>query len=140
MSTLSRELEGVLKTRCTKRIVKDVLCKTCRALSRQDAKKEPSWCDTLLTGQLLYKFESNSISVISPSSETEQLERSAIVNRFPYDDRLLTMDEVVSELELPTTMPTTGPYTHLRAHETVLDLVCRLRLEKKNCTPAALSL
>ena len=24
------------------------------------------------------------------------------------------------------------PYTHLRAHETVLDLVCRLLLEKKN--------
>ena len=25
-------------------------------------------------------------------------------------------------------------YTHLRAHETVLDLVCRLLLEKKNNT------
>ena len=25
-------------------------------------------------------------------------------------------------------------YTHLRAHETVLDLVCRLLLEKKNET------
>ena len=25
-------------------------------------------------------------------------------------------------------------YTHLRAHETVLDLVCRLLLEKKNTT------
>ena len=25
-------------------------------------------------------------------------------------------------------------YTHLRAHETVLDLVCRLRLEKKKIT------
>ena len=24
-------------------------------------------------------------------------------------------------------------YTHLRAHETVLDLVCRLLLDKKNC-------
>ena len=31
-------------------------------------------------------------------------------------------------------VPTIGPvsYTHLRAHETVLDLVCRLLLEKKN--------
>ena len=26
-------------------------------------------------------------------------------------------------------------YTHLRAHETVLDLVCRLLLEKKKNTP-----
>ena len=35
-------------------------------------------------------------------------------------------------------------YTHLRAHETVLDLVCRLLLGKKNtimytCTPSDLS-
>ena len=28
-------------------------------------------------------------------------------------------------------------YTHLRAHETVLDLVCRLLLEKKNLLPIA---
>ena len=28
--------------------------------------------------------------------------------------------------------PTPVSYTHLRAHETVLDLVCRLLLEKKN--------
>ena len=28
----------------------------------------------------------------------------------------------------------TVSYTHLRAHETVLDLVCRLLLEKKNKT------
>eukprot|EP00656_Telonema_subtile_P054270 TRINITY_DN8073_c0_g1_i2.p1 TRINITY_DN8073_c0_g1~~TRINITY_DN8073_c0_g1_i2.p1 ORF type:complete len:365 (+),score=58.50 TRINITY_DN8073_c0_g1_i2:126-1220(+) len=38
--------------------------------------------------------------------------------------------------EAPTQDPTTAPteavsYTHLRAHETVLDLVCRLLLEKK---------
>ena len=34
----------------------------------------------------------------------------------------------------PTIMMAHNPvsYTHLRAHETVLDLVCRLLLEKKN--------
>ena len=31
-----------------------------------------------------------------------------------------------------TVSPTSVSYTHLRAHETVLDLVCRLLLEKKN--------
>jgi hypothetical protein len=82
-----------------------MLCKAFRALSKQDAKKGPSWCDTLLQGQLLYKFESNYISVISPSGETEQMEEKAIVTRCPSGDRLLTMDEVVSELELPSTMP-----------------------------------
>ena len=30
--------------------------------------------------------------------------------------------------------PKTVSYTHLRAHETVLDLVCRLLLEKKKNT------
>ena len=32
--------------------------------------------------------------------------------------------------ELPAGIPVS--YTHLRAHETVLDIVCRLLLEKKN--------
>ena len=36
--------------------------------------------------------------------------------------------ELVSEVRRPVS------YTHLRAHETVLDLVCRLLLEKKNNT------
>ena len=47
-----------------------------------------------------------------------------------------------SSITLPLLMPTLAPaivlgtvwtvsYTHLRAHETVLDLVCRLLLEKK---------
>ena len=33
-----------------------------------------------------------------------------------------------------TTTSISVSYTHLRAHETVLDLVCRLLLEKKNKT------
>ena len=35
-------------------------------------------------------------------------------------------------LELVMDNPKAVSYTHLRAHETVLDLVCRLLLEKKN--------
>jgi hypothetical protein len=42
---------------------------------------------------------------ISPSSKTEQTEGDAIVNWFPYGDGLLTMDEVVSELGLPSFVP-----------------------------------
>src|SRR5664280_3534095 len=41
---------------------------------------------------------------------------------------------ILDQLELPFTVWAEGPrpvsYTHLRAHETVLDLVCRLLLEK----------
>ncbi len=36
------------------------------------------------------------------------------------------------ESERPMLSPEPVSYTHLRAHETVLDLVCRLLLEKKN--------
>ena len=40
-------------------------------------------------------------------------------------------DNGLAEMKAPTgTFPVS--YTHLRAHETVLDLVCRLLLEKKN--------
>ena len=41
----------------------------------------------------------------------------------------------LGEVDVPTRRDI-GPvsYTHLRAHETVLDLVCRLLLEKKNQT------
>ena len=38
-------------------------------------------------------------------------------------------DKVVNNYNLMG--PVTVSYTHLRAHETVLDLVCRLLLEKK---------
>ena len=43
--------------------------------------------------------------------------------------------------KLSGTMPAsqTVSYTHLRAHETVLDLVCRLLLEKKNTVYTDLS-
>jgi hypothetical protein len=42
------------------------------------------------------------------------MEGDAIVNRFPYDDRLLTMDEVVSKLASPSIMPpeSVGPDTY----------------------------
>jgi hypothetical protein len=83
---------------------KNVLCKAFRSLSTQDAKKA-QWCDTLLPGQLLYQFDGDYILVLSPSGEKEELEEHAIMNRFPYGDRLLTMDEVVSELGLPSTIP-----------------------------------
>ena len=40
-------------------------------------------------------------------------------------------DDTGDTLEFRLDNPATVSYTHLRAHETVLDLVCRLLLEKK---------
>jgi hypothetical protein len=76
------------------------------SLSTQDRKKA-QWCDTLLPGQLLYQFDGNSFLVLFPSNKTEELEGNAVMNRFAYGDHLLTMDEVVSELGLLSTMPDT---------------------------------
>ena len=45
---------------------------------------------------------------------------------------LVEVEVDVSATSMPKTMSVS--YTHLRAHETVLDLVCRLLLEKKKQT------
>ena len=53
----------------------------------------------------------------------------------PYYFTLSTGQGCVTEDSLFITVnPTPVSYTHLRAHETVLDLVCRLLLEKKKTT------
>ena len=44
--------------------------------------------------------------------------------------RILVVDDESVVRDGVVTIPVS--YTHLRAHETVLDLVCRLLLEKKN--------
>ena len=45
---------------------------------------------------------------------------------------LLLVGVVVLSGQPAGAQPVAVSYTHLRAHETVLDLVCRLLLEKKN--------
>ena len=53
----------------------------------------------------------------------------------PAQRVLETLDVEPAIQDLPDATPPVS-YTHLRAHETVLDLVCRLLLEKKkqHCT------
>ena len=54
--------------------------------------------------------------------------RGTIVGLDVHKDTIAAacIDEATAKLRDPVS------YTHLRAHETVLDLVCRLLLEKKN--------
>ena len=49
---------------------------------------------------------------------------AGIAHPIPQDDSLATYASKIEPVS----------YTHLRAHETVLDLVCRLLLEKKKNT------
>ena len=52
-------------------------------------------------------------------------------------DQLCALVERVTKARAIRGAESPVSYTHLRAHETVLDLVCRLLLEKKNDTQKA---
>ena len=67
-------------------------------------------------------------SLQGASSYTEFLKNSA--NNFTSPDRAFDSS---LQLSVPVYSGAVS-YTHLRAHETVLDLVCRLLLEKKKHT------
>ena len=53
-----------------------------------------------------------------------------------FGDASVTEGEVAEAFQMAALkqLPIPVSYTHLRAHETVLDLVCRLLLEKKKLT------
>ena len=65
---------------------------------------------------------------------------SRLTRAIPLDELLLQLTEslrksmTLSSAEIFTGASGPVSYTHLRAHETVLDLVCRLLLEKKKPT------
>ena len=67
--------------------------------------------------------------------EADHLIRDALRARFP--DHGIVSEELAHDVGDEAFQWVVDPidavsYTHLRAHETVLDLVCRLLLEKKN--------
>jgi hypothetical protein len=107
LATLMKRLGVVFVNTFTDRIVENILCKAFRALSNKDSKRKTErWCDTLPPGQLIFQFEDDFIIVLSPNGDTEEVDGQAIMNRFPFGDRLLTMEELVAELGLPNVMPT----------------------------------
>jgi hypothetical protein len=106
LATITRRLEVGFDTEFTERIIENLLCKSFQKLSNNDQQKALSWCNTLCLTQQIYQFNSNSIVVVYPNGETGQFEGNAIVNRIPYGDRLLTIAEFISELGLPSSMPT----------------------------------
>ena len=53
-----------------------------------------------------------------------------VLSMTSYDNK-----NIINQFTMNKTSYNPVSYTHLRAHETVLDLVCRLLLEKKNILP-----
>ena len=73
------------------------------------------------------------------ASGSRSLETSGLLglrSRAGFAALLSALSIVLYEVCVPGLAPVS--YTHLRAHETVLDLVCRLLLEKKNKHPLTL--
>jgi hypothetical protein len=105
-ATVSRRMEVAFSTKLTDCIAENLLCKTLRVLSKSDQKQVIRWCDTLLPQQQLYQFNANSTLVISANGLREEVEGDAIINRFLYCNQLLTMAELISELQLNSTIPT----------------------------------
>lgn len=108
LKTLAQRFEVVFGRAFTKRVLENVLCKVYRILNNKKANKkitQEKWCDTLQPGQLLFDFTFQSIVRLGLDGGLESIEGDAVMTRFPYGDELLTMAEVVSELRLPTTLP-----------------------------------
>ena len=73
--------------------------------------------DDLFLQSVILESAKNAISVIV--SESKNINTILVIGSpLKFDDKIFNCALAVS-------------YTHLRAHETVLDLVCRLLLEKK---------
>ena len=86
-----------------------------------------SSCD--LPDELLEEYEIKSVSQRVYINNREYLDKVTINAKEVYE---AMKKGIIPQTSLPRPMAVS--YTHLRAHETVLDLVCRLLLEKKNKT------
>ena len=118
--TLLKRLEVVFKTIFTEHIIEKKLCKAFRALRSQKCpKRQEHWCDTLQVGHILFLFKTGCFIILSPSGESEEVDGESILNRFPFGDCLLTMQELVLELGLPSVMPSESRMRKYRFYEKV---------------------
>jgi hypothetical protein len=76
---------------------------------------------------------------MSPNCKTEEVEGDSILNRFPFDDRLMTMEELVAELGLPSVMPTESRMRKYRFYAKVWSPKVKFDLEFTLPPPVPLS-
>ena len=75
-----------------------------------------------------------SVKGVAPAQSVQVVvvQQQALENSINATGTVLSNEEVEIRSEIQGRITGAVSYTHLRAHETVLDLVCRLLLEKKN--------
>ena len=86
----------------------------------------------LALGGTVYRYLTNQFSFTSLSSQFLESDVQFWGSTLWHYGILPTLAIHLAGFTLPKVMAVS--YTHLRAHETVLDLVCRLLLEKKTTT------
>ena len=85
METLTTRLRNVLGRRCNHAYTENVLCKYYR--SRNQASNDTRWCDTLIPGQTLFRFEEERIFILGPNGSENYA--GCLINHFPYGDELV---------------------------------------------------
>ena len=92
--------------------------------------KDGDWCDTLPPFALLFRFApGGNVTVIHPDGVELTLDGAAAINTFPYDNRRLTMCEIVEELNLPSTLPDIGRINEFCLGEYLWSPVAQFELE-----------
>ena len=75
-------------------------------------------------------------ATLDRSSAASDVYKRQVLLRVDEDGEVGAQEHGLDRAQVDVGVPARGvhpvSYTHLRAHETVLDLVCRLLLEKKN--------
>lgn len=99
--TWSARFEHLFGYPFSKRYLENVLCKAYRVLANEIG----NWYDTIQLGQLVFLFRGDTVVITNADGDMETIPGKAVINRFPYADSLLTMEDLVVELGLPTTLP-----------------------------------
>ena len=82
---------------------------------------------------LNYFFKALEISNVTGNKQYQSSNRENIGIIYTYQHKYAeALIQFEASLKILKEIGNAVSYTHLRAHETVLDLVCRLLLEKKN--------
>ena len=92
--------------------------------TRRRRRNEDADEDGVYTGNRRYRNQAKEQPGVSPAIVSRLLDTTIFLSLKDLNLALPSYKEEVVALD-------TVSYTHLRAHETVLDLVCRLLLEKK---------
>ena len=106
---------------------------------RQDVARRLGWPDAAVSWQDVQQRATQDPDFKWSHANTKHASGLLAVLAEFYAGAGLTRGLTVEAATDPAPLEYAVSYTHLRAHETVLDIVCRLLLQKNNITPHSTS-